>query len=147
MKINIGLAGYWGWHRGIAYTNKYLYKTLKNDYTVHILKYGRNPISEDFNFDKELNAPVITEVDNNFPDESIFRNWITDNDIKAFSRERLMPMINGCKSLRQRVHSTKKENGERNTAVRLKYPGGHLEIISGSSGLLILKLILYSLFY
>ena len=57
----------------------------------------------------------------------------TDNDIKAFSRERLMPMINGCKSLRQRVHSTKKENGERNTAVRLKYPGGHLEIISGSS--------------
>src|SRR3990167_8891364 len=83
MKINIGLAGYWGWHRGIAYTNKYLYKTLKNDYTVHILKYGRNPISEDFNFDKELNAPVITEVDNNFPDESIFRNWITDNDIKS----------------------------------------------------------------
>ncbi len=56
----------------------------------------------------------------------------TDNDIKAFSKERLMPMINGCRLLRNKVHS-KKENGERNSSVRLSYPGGHLEIISGSS--------------
>ena len=57
----------------------------------------------------------------------------TDNDIRAFSKERLMPMINGCRALRQKVHSQKKESGERNTSVRISFPGGHLEIISGSS--------------
>ena len=78
---NIGILSYWGWHRGISYTTRFLYKTLRDDYNVFILKQGNNKDSEEFIF-KE-NSPSITEYPTYVVDPGFFKNWVEDNKLDA----------------------------------------------------------------
>ena len=79
--MNIGILSYWGWARGIAYTTRFLVKTLKDDHNVYILKQGSNPISEEFViFDDKK---YVTEYPNYVVDPDFFKKWITDNNLDA----------------------------------------------------------------
>ncbi len=56
----------------------------------------------------------------------------TDNDARDYAQQKLDPMINDTKALRDKV-SKKKSGNSDNSILRKKYPGGRLTIVSGKS--------------